>query len=165
MDYLIPEVQVLVWTIVVFIALVAILKKFAWGPLLRALDEREQRIARRIADAEAKDAAAQARLAEYEKRLLAAKEEAAGLIAEGKRAAENVAREVHAAAEAEAARGMERAKREIRLAKEAAIHELREQLVGITAQIAAQVIRREVKEEDHRRFIREAMAEVEKQAR
>ncbi len=165
MDFLTPQAQVLAWTIFIFAALVGLLWKFAWGPLMKALEEREARIAKRISDADARLKAAEERVAEYERKIAGAKEEAAGIIAEGKRDVEKVAEEIRAAAQAEAARSLERAKREIQLAKEAAIHELRERMVGLVAQAASQVIRREVKADDHRRFIEESIAEVEKSAR
>lgn len=159
---MLPEAQVLLYTIVIFLLLLAVLWKFAWGPLMKALDEREARIARKIGDAEAANKAALEKVSEYERKIAEAKREAAGIIAEGKRDVEKVREEILAVAHGEAAKAMERAKREIRLAKESAIHELREQVVGLTAGLASQVIRREVRPEDHRRLIEDAVAEAEK---
>ena len=159
---MIPEAQVLLYTIIVFLLLLAALWKFAWGPLMQALDEREARIARKIADAEAANQAALAKLSEYDRKISESKHEAAAIIAEGKRDVEKVREEILAVAHDESAKAMERAKREIHLAKEAAIHQLREELVGLTAGLAAQVIRREVNPEDHRRLIEAAVVEAEK---
>ena len=156
------DAQVMLYTIVIFLLLLAVLWRFAWGPLMKALEEREARIAKKISDAEELRRAAEERFKEYERRIVAAKDEAAAIIAEGKRDAEKVHEEIMAAAGAESAKALERAKREIVLAKEAAVHDLREQMVGLTAELAGRVIKREVKPEDHRRLIEDAMTEVEK---
>jgi F-type H+-transporting ATPase subunit b len=159
------EAQVTLYTVIVFLLLLAVLWRFAWGPLMKALEEREARIAKRIADAEELRRAAEERLKEYERRIAAAKDEAAALIAEGRRDAEEVHGEIMATAAAESAKTLERAKREIQLAKEAAVHDLREQMVQLAAELASRVIKREVKPEDHRRLIEDAVNEVKKTLR
>jgi F-type H+-transporting ATPase subunit b len=163
-DFLTPQAQVLIYTVVVFLLLLAVLWKYAWGPLMKALEEREQRIAKRISDAEAAHQEALAKLADYEKRIATAKEEAAEIIAEGKRDVVKVKDEILAEAQAESTRTLERAKREIVLAKEAAVQELREKMVDLTSELARRVIQREVKPEDHRRFIQDAIAQVDRAA-
>jgi F-type H+-transporting ATPase subunit b len=163
-DFLIPQTQVLLWTVFIFVVMLGLLWKYAWGPLMKALEEREQRIAKRISDAEAAHQEALAKLAGYEKKIAAAKEEAAEIIAEGKRDVEKVKEEILASAQTESTRTLERAKREIVLAKEAAVQELREKMVELTADLATRVIQREVKAEDHRRFIQDAIAQVDRPA-
>lgn len=161
-NFLMPEAQVLLYTVIVFLALLGLLWKFAWGPLMQALQEREDRIAKRISDADSKLKEAEAKVAEYERKISHAKEEAAEIIAEGKRDVEKVREEIQAAANTEAQRTLERAKREIELAKDAAVQELRDRLVDLTAEMAARVIEREVKPADHKRFVEEAIGQVEK---
>ena len=158
--WLTPEWQVLVWSVVVFLTLLGMLWKFAWGPLMKALEDREHSIQHKIDEADQRLKGAEARVAEYEKRIAGAKEEAATIIAEGKRDVEKVRDEVIAAANAESQRTLERAKREISLAKDAALDELRDRVVGLTAELASKVIEREVKAEDHRRLIDEGIARV-----
>jgi len=160
-DFLTPQLQVLVWSVVVFFTLLALLWKFAWGPIMHALEEREHRIQHSIDDAAKKQKEAEARLAEYEVRMNAAKDEAAKIIADGKRDVERLKSDIIADANTEAARTLERSKREIALAKDAALVELREKVVGLAAQIATQVIQREVKPEDHSRFITDVMNKIE----
>ncbi|MBI3829148.1 MAG: F0F1 ATP synthase subunit B [Planctomycetes bacterium] len=155
-----PEAQVLLYTVIVFLVLLGLLWKFAWGPLMKALEEREERISKKISDAEAALKAANEKAAEYEKRILAAKEEAAGIIAEGKRDVEKVRDEIMAAANSEAGKTLDRAKREIALAKDAALQELRDRVVHLTADLASKVIEREVKADDHRRIIEEGITRI-----
>ena len=160
-----PSAQVLLYTVIVFLLLLAILWKFAWGPLLKALQEREDKIAKRISDAEERFKQSEERAAEYQRKIEAAKNEAAEIIAEGKRDAEKVREETIAAGNEEATRIIERAKREIGLAKDQAVQELRDQMVAVTANLATRVIEREVKGEDHARFIETVLTQVESSPR
>lgn len=160
MDFLLPETQVLIWSVVVFLVLLGLLWKFAWGPILHALEEREERITKKITDAEAALKSANEKAAEYEKKIAAAKEEAAAIIAEGKRDVQKLHDEILAAAQEEAVKERERARREIGLAKDAALEELRDRVVHLTSELAAQVLEREVKAEDHRRLIEQGIQRV-----
>ena len=160
-EFMTPEVQVLGWSIFVFFTLLALLWKFAWGPIMHALEEREHNIQKKIDDADARLKEAQAKFAEYEKRINAAKDEAAGIITVGKRDVERIKEEMLAQANKEAALTLERAKREISLAKDAAVAELRDKMAELSAQMATRIIQREVKADDHKRFISEAIHEIE----
>ena len=164
MDFLIPEMQVLLWTVVVFVLLLIVLTKYAWGPLMTALQEREDRIAKKISDAETAHKTALSKLAEYEKRIAAEKDQAAAIIAEAKKDADKVKEEIQAAAKAEAERMIERAKREIELAQQAAVAEIRDRMVDLAAEMASVVVQREIKSDDHRRYIQEAIGNIEKSA-
>ena len=160
--WLTPELQVLIWSLAVFFTLLALLWKFAWGPIMQALEEREKRIQKTIDDAAAKMQAAEAKVAEYEKKISLAKDDAAEIIAEGKRDVEKLREEVVAEANKEATRIIERARREIELAKQAAVEDIREEAVNLTAEMSVKVLGREINMDDHRRFVREAIGEVSK---
>lgn len=162
MDFLIPETQVLLWTVVVFFLLVVVLGKYAWGPLMQALQEREDRIAKKISDAEAANKAALDKLADYEKRIAAEKDQAAAIIAEARKDAEKLKEDIQSAAKAEAERIIERSKREIELAQQAAVAEIRDRMVDLAAELAATVVQREIKSDDHRRYIQDAIGKIEK---
>ena len=82
------------WTAVVFLVLVAVLWKFAWGPLSAALDRREKGVADQIAEAEAANQKAKEILADYEKKLVAAKDDVRGILDQGRRDAEKLGREL-----------------------------------------------------------------------
>jgi F-type H+-transporting ATPase subunit b len=156
-----PEGQVLLWSFVVFFGLLGLLWKFAWGPIMHALEEREHNIQKKIDDAEAKNREALAKMADYEKRINAAKDESAQIIATGKRDVERIKEDILKEANVEAAKSLERAKREIVLAQQAAVEEIRNKVIDLTSEMTARVIEREVKAEDHRRFIEEAIGKIE----
>ncbi|MCY3020400.1 MAG: F0F1 ATP synthase subunit B [Planctomycetota bacterium] len=158
--FLTPELQVLIWSVAIFLVLLALLWKFAWGPIMLALEQREKMIQDRIGGAEAKFKEAEAKVADYEKKIHAAKDDAAEIIAEGKRDVERLKTDLLAEADKDAARTLERAKREIALAKDAAVAEIRDEVVALSAEMAAKVLEREVKPEDHRHFIEDAIREA-----
>lgn len=159
-DFMTPEGTVLLWSIVVFFALLAVLWKFAFGPIMNALEQREHKIQHDIDEAANKLKEATARMAEYEKKLNAARDDAAKIIADGKRDVDALTADEKAKAKLEIEAEKERAKREINLAKDAAVAELRERVVSLTGDIAAKVIRREINHEDHRAFIASALNDI-----
>ena len=159
-SWLTPQLQVLIWSLAVFFTLLALLWKFAWGPIMRALEEREHRIQKTIDDANAQFKAAQDRVAEYQRKIDQAKDAAAEIIAEGKRDVVKLSADTIAETNKESARLIERAKREIELAKQAAVEELRQEVVSLTAEVTAKVLQREINAEDHRRFVQEAIQQI-----
>ncbi len=76
------------WTAVVFLALLAVLWKFAWKPIAEGLDKREQNVAGQIAEAEAANQKAKDILADYQQNLAAAEEQVRGILDQGRRDAE-----------------------------------------------------------------------------
>ena len=134
-DFMTPEGQVVLWSFVVFFGLLGVLWKFAWGPIMKALEDREHNIQKKIDEAEKRNQDAIAKVAEYEKKILAE-------------------------ANKEAAKSLERARKEIELAQQAAVVEIRNRVIELTADMSSRVIEREVKADDHRRFIEEAISKV-----
>jgi F-type H+-transporting ATPase subunit b len=152
-----------IWTLVIFLLVVAVLGKFAWGPLLGSLQQREQFIRNALADAKRDRDAAEVRLAEYTDRLNEARSEATEIVDEGRRDAEVVKGRIEREAREEGDRMIERAKREIELAKSAAIKELYGKTAQLATEIATQVVRREISAADHQRLIAEALEDLEDQ--
>ncbi|MFH0939187.1 MAG: F0F1 ATP synthase subunit B [Planctomycetota bacterium] len=161
-EFLTPQAQVLAWSVIVFFVLLGLLWKFAWGPIMRALEQRELGIQKRIDDAHARFEESEAKLVEYERRLDTAKDVAAEIIAEGKRDVEKLKGEILAETNQESERTLARAKREIHLAQQAALQQIRDQVTSLAAEMAERVIEREVKPDDHRRFIQNAISHIEK---
>ena len=142
-----------IWTLVIFVAVILVLGKFAWGPLLSGLQRREQFIRDSLEQAKQDREAAEAELAEYTKRLESATAEAHEIIEEGRRGAEEVKVRVEERARTEADLMVERAKREIELAKQAAVKELYETGIALGSDIATRVLGREISAQDHEDLI------------
>ncbi|HEX3555031.1 MAG TPA: F0F1 ATP synthase subunit B [Thermoanaerobaculia bacterium] len=150
-----------VWTLLIFVLVLVVLGKFAWGPILNTLQTRESFIREALEKAKHDREAAEARLKEYEQKLAAARGEASAIVDEGRRDADVVKRRIEAAAKEEADRMIERARREIQIATDTATKELYTLSARLATQLAAQVIGRELNPQDHARLIAEGIDGIE----
>jgi len=159
-------VQVDLWqagfTIAVFVVLVLILGRFAFRPILEGLQKREEFIRESLASAKQDREAAEARLKEYEEKLIQAREEASALVDEGRRDAEEVKRRIDEEARKSADVTIERAKREIGMARDTALRELYDQSAELATNMANTILKREVSVEDHQRLVSDALDELRK---
>src|SRR5260370_12905240 len=105
------------WTIVIFVLLLVVLGKYAWGPILAALQKREQFIRESLERAKRDRDEAEARLREYEARLALARTEATEIVETGRRDSAALARQIQDEAKRESPRIPQRAHREIELAQ------------------------------------------------
>lgn len=153
------------WTLVVFVLVVFVLGKFAWGPILQALQKREDFIRDSLAQARKDREDAEKRLKEYGEKLAAARAEATALVEAGRRDADAVKRKIEEDARAEAARMVERAKREIGIATDSAVKDLYDLSAKLATEVAARVIRRELNAAEHTRLISESIDELRKASR
>ncbi len=148
-----------IYTFVVFLLLLAVLWKFAWGPISDGLARREQAIADNIATAE--NAADQARklTSEYEAKLAAAADEVRKIMDEARRDAEYTSQQIVDKAQAKAAEEKNRVLREVETAKEAALKEISDSAADLAVDLAGQIVRRELSPSDHTRLIKEAQSD------
>jgi len=137
------KVSTAIWAWVAFLTTFFILSKVAWPGLAAKMEARELRIAEGLKAAEEAEARAR-EIAEKQEQLLGeARQEAQKLLADSRAAAEK-----------------ERAKREIGLERTRAIDELRQAAVDLTLEASARLLKREMRDEDHRRLAREVVEEV-----
>lgn len=149
-----------VWVWVAFIVTFLILSKVAWPGLARKLEEREIRIAEGLRKAEEAEERAR-ELAEKQEQVLAeARVEAQKLLADARAAADHVKNDLLRQAQEEIGAERERAKKEIGLERAKAIDELKQVTVDLTLEASARLLRRELRDEDHRRLAREVVEEV-----
>jgi len=146
-----------IWTLVVFGMLLAILWKYAWGPICAALDQRESAVQANIdAAREQNDKAAQL-LADHETKLAGTAEEIRSLLDTARKDAEtqkaNILAEAQSAAESEKNRALQ----EIAAAKNGALQELAEKSVDTAVGMAGSIVKRELKSDDHSSLISEAL--------
>lgn len=151
-----------IYTFVVFLILLAVLYKFAWGPIAHALDQREETIHRQIAEAKlASDRAAQ-QLKEYEARLAVATDEARQIVAHARKDAEVAKDKIVADAREAAGKERDRAVADITVAKNQALDEIAKKSVQTAVSLASSIIRREVKPQEHEDLIGKAIGEFSK---
>jgi F-type H+-transporting ATPase subunit b len=151
------EPDLAVVTAIVFLVLLAILWKFAWGPIMDGLKKREDSIAEEIASAERSNEKAQQLLGDYEARLSTAAEEVRSLIEQGRRDAESQKQQILTEAQKAARAERDRALREISVAKNEAMAELAQQSVDAAVDLAGRIVGKQLDTADHSRLIAEAL--------
>jgi F-type H+-transporting ATPase subunit b len=151
-----------VWTLLIFVVVILVLGKFAWGPLLSTLQERERFIRDSLEQAKADREAAESRLEEYSAKLDQARADATSIVDEGRRNAEVVRRRVEDEAREETERMVERAKREIEIAKQTAIKDLFAMSANLATHAASKIVGRELQPQDHERLVTESIEELER---
>ena len=149
------------WTLVIFFLVLFVLSKFAWGPLIDSLKAREDFIRESLETAKEDRDQAEARLKQYDDKLTEARAEATAIVEEGRRDAEVLRQRIEEEARAEAEKMLARAKREIGIARETAVKELYTLSGRLATDIAARIVGRELKPEDHERLIEESIGELE----
>jgi len=150
------------WTLLTFTAVLFVLGKFAWGPILNALKKREDFIRDSLQQAKRDREEAEARLKEYSEKIDAARAEASALVDEGRRDAEVLRRKLEDQAKKEAEAILERAKREISIATDTAVKELYTLTARLATDVASRVIRKELDVKEHERLITESIEELKK---
>jgi len=150
----------IIWSLLTFVVVLAVLGKFAWGPILRALQKREDFIRDSLDQAKKDRQDAQARLGEYTEKLDSARAEGTAIVQEARRGAEDVKRKIEEEARAEGAAMVERAKREIGVATDTAIKELYSLTARLSTDVASRIIRKELDPKEHQRLIAESIEEL-----
>ncbi|MEE8452016.1 MAG: F0F1 ATP synthase subunit B [Thermoguttaceae bacterium] len=152
------------WTGVVFLILMAILWKFAWGPIRQGLERRENGIANQITEAEEANHRAKELLGQYEEKLTASKQEVREILEQGRRDAEKTGREMIEQARAGAEAEQRRSLQQIDAATAAALKELAEHGADLAVSLAGKIVRAELKPSDHAKLIRRTMADFAQQS-
>lgn len=148
------------WTLLTFLLVLVVLGKFAWQPILGALQKREDFIRDSLQQAKKDREEAQALLKQYADKIDAARAEATAIVEEGRRDAGAVKVKIEDAAKAEAKAMIERAKREIGLATDTAVKELYTLSANLATGVASRIIGKELSAADHERLISESIAEL-----
>ncbi len=160
MDLLTPAGGTLFWTALTFISLVLLLKQMAWKPLLRALDEREQRMKEQLQKADEARQDAERKLAEYQAMLDKARHEAQEVINDGRKRAETTKDEIVRKAQTDADQMVQRAKREISLEREKALEEIKRTAGELSLAIASKIISKSLNAKEHQDLIRDAVRDL-----
>ncbi len=150
-----------IWTVLIFVLVLIVLGKFAWGPILSALQSREDFIHESLSQAKKDREEAETRLKDYTEKIKDSKAEATAIVDEGRRDAEVVKKRIEEDAKAEADKMIERAKREISIATDSAIKEIYSTTAKLATSAASKVIRKELSSSDHERLIAESITELE----
>ena len=148
------------WTLVVFGILVFILGKYAWGPILAAVDAREKGIQAALDEAAERNQEAETLLEKYKENLADARRQANELLAEGKTAGDSIRMEIEEKARAEAQSIIERARAEIERERDAAIAEIKRESVDLALSAATRLMQENLDQEKDRALVERYLAEM-----
>lgn len=149
----------MIWTIISFVILLFILKKFAWTPILAALEEREKNIKEGIEAAKKAREDTDRSVEEYRKKMAEAHAEAQSVIAKARQDAELIGTQLKTKYKTEAESLLDKARKQIDLERQAAINEIRNEVANLAISAAEKVIGKVLDSEDHRRLVIEGLEE------
>jgi F-type H+-transporting ATPase subunit b len=150
----------MIWTLIAFGITFYVLKRFAFGPIQKTIDERRDRI--RLAVEEADKARAEARelLEEHRALIGQAKSEAGEILAEARKVADAQLARAKDETEADRQRRLEETRKQIEAETARALEQIRTEVADLTLAATSRVVGRVLTEEDHRRLIDEAIRDL-----
>ena len=148
------------WTIVTFLVVLVILKRYAFGPIQEALDARRAAVSADLDAAEKARAEAQEALAEYREQLAASRKEAARIVEDARRAMDEKRRADLAELDLDKQRQLERARAEIAAETRQSLATMKDQVAELTVAATERVLRARLDEDEQRRLIDEALRDV-----
>jgi len=156
-----PDPGLYIWTIATFLVLVWLLGKFAWRPLLAALERRQDAIKKSLDDAQQAKQELERLNVESRKILAEARVQAETILSETRSDAARLRDELKQKAQAEAAGVVKNAERQIEMETARALQQIRNEAVDISIAIASKLLERNVSKEDNERLIEETFKQIE----
>ncbi len=156
------EPGLMIWSLMTFVILLALLSKFAFPPILEQLKKREETIRGSLEEADKTRVEAGRLLDEYKQQMAEASKEAQKIIGQARTVGENMKAELQAKAHEEAEQMIEQARKQIAYDTDKALAEVRQEVATMSVDIASKVIGRALKPEDHQALIEKEIAEVDR---
>ena len=152
----------IIWTTIIFTLLLVVLKKFAWGPILKAVDERNRSIQEALSSADAAKKEMEKLNSDNEKILTAAKKERDSLLKEARETQNEIINQAKQKDVIEAEKILKLAKSQIANEKQKAISELKTSVARLSIDIAEKVLKNELKDKSNQeRLIAETLKKSE----
>ncbi|MCY1599941.1 F0F1 ATP synthase subunit B [Staphylococcus pettenkoferi] len=156
----VPQWGTIIVTLITFAILLALLKKFAWGPLKKVMDQRERDINKDIDDAEQAKARAQELEERNQQTLKETQEEVHRIIEDAKVQARQQHEEIIHEANVRANGMIETAQNEINSEKERALADINNQVSELSVLIASKVLQKEISEQDQKALVEKYIKEA-----
>jgi len=141
------------WTIVIFLSVLAVLWRFAFGPILAAVNAREEGINQALEEARNRQAEAERLLQEHKDQLADARRQAQEILSEGREAASRIQKDIEGKAREEGEAILARAKAEIEREKDAAVEVLRTEAVDLALAAASKLLHQKLDGEQDRKLV------------
>ena len=159
-----PLIQVtpglMIWTIICFLISLFVLKRYAFGPIQKLIDERRERIRQSIEEADHAREEARKLLEEHRKLIGQAKNEAEGILVEARKVADANERRMREETETDRQRRLEDTRKQIEAETRRALDVIRTEVAELSLVAAEKVTRKSLDDADHRRLIEEAVGEL-----
>jgi F-type H+-transporting ATPase subunit b len=156
-----PDPGLFIWTIITFLVLLLLLAKFAWKPLLAALEARRETIRKSLDDAQQAKLELERLHQESAQILRQARMDAAEIVSQSRTDAQNLREELNKKAQTEAEGIVRNAQKAIQIETQAALAQIRSEVVDLSVSIASRLLERNVSKEDNIRLIDETLKQIE----
>jgi F-type H+-transporting ATPase subunit b len=157
-----PKIGTIFWTLVTFVIMVLILRRFAWGPLLAALELRQRSIEQTIEQSKRDRAQAETLLREHQELLVEARRERAQAVERGRQDAEKIKAEILEEARRQRDRLVQQTEAQLEAGLRQAQQELRATAADLAIRAAEKLIAKNLDEPAHRRLVEDHLAELER---
>ena len=154
------EPGLMIWTIVVFLVTLLVLRKIAWGPLLKSLDEREQRIHDAVSQAEKANQEAAAAIAKAREESSAALRRSEETLKQAKLDAQHVREKMIEEAKTESQKVVDQGLKRIETEQRAALQQVRREAAELAVQAAAKLIQSSMSQAEQRRLVEDFIREL-----
>lgn len=155
-----PDPGLFIWTILTFLVLLFLLAKFAWGPLLKALEERQETIRKSLDDADQATQDLKRLHQESAQIIAAARADAQSIVAKSRVAAETVREDLKQKAKEEADALVRGAQRQIQLETARAVQQIRHEVVDLSLAVASKLIKKNLTQEDNDALIQDSLTQI-----
>jgi F-type H+-transporting ATPase subunit b len=159
-----PLIQVtpglMIWTIVCFLITLFVLRRYAFGPIQEAIDQRRERIRQSLEEADKAREEARSLLEQHRQLIGRAKTDAEEILAEARRVADANERRMRDDLEADRQRRLEETRKQIEAETRKALEQIRLEVVDLSLLAATKVTGKTLDDADHRRLIDEAVADL-----
>ena len=155
-----PGLGLMIWTLVLFLVTMWVLRRFAFPRIQEALDKRANAVRENIDAAERQRREADEMLSEYRKRLTEAREQADDIVTRARKAAETARDEAAEEGKAKREELVAAARRDIEAETRRSLQQIRREVADLTVIATEKVTRKTLDDDDHRRLVEDALKEV-----
>ncbi len=160
-----PDAGLMFWTVVTFLAMVIILKKVAWGPLLKVLEEREENIRREVETAKSNREQMEKLKGEYERQLGEIEQRARALLHEAEQKGLATREAILKDTEYESRKLMDKTRQQLEAEKERLVLELRKEVGDLSIQMTEKLLKQNVDRKVQEKFIDDFITSLDKSAK
>ena len=150
----------MIWTLICFGITFFVLRKYAFGPIQKTIDERRERIRSSVEEAEHARSEARRLLEEHKQLIAQAKNEAGGILAEARKVADSQRDRAREEIEADRQRRLEDTRKQIEAETARALDQIRAEVADLTLIAASKVTGKVLDRDDHRKLIDDAIGEL-----